>query len=77
MSLESHGVLHPDSHIFSQEEFYEDEPELLVEIMNQLSLKAGLKEWGDRAHTADKSKMKQMHFSNMFIPMYQLDLTYE
>ena len=45
--------------------------------MTQLSLKAGVKEWGDKAHSASKSKMKQLHLRNNFIPMYRRDLTYE
>ena len=41
--LDSHGVLHPDAHMFAQEAFYQAEPEVVIEIMTQLSLKAGLK----------------------------------
>ena len=45
--------------------------------MTQLSLKAGVKEWGDKVHSASKSEMKQLHLRNTFIPMYRHDLTYE
>jgi hypothetical protein len=44
--LESQGVITPDSHMFVQEDFYQAEPDVLAAIMTQLSLKAGLKEWG-------------------------------
>ena len=55
--LESHGVLHPDSHIFAQEYFYQAEPGVVISIMNQLSLKAGLKEWGENATNLLESLM--------------------
>ena len=45
--------------------------------MTQLSLRAGVKEWGDKAHSAPKSEMKQLHLRNTFIPMYRRDMTYE
>ena len=41
--LESHGVLHPDTHMFEQEYFYQDKPEVVITIMTQLELKAVLK----------------------------------
>jgi hypothetical protein len=34
--------------------------------MTQLSLKSGLKEWGDKAYAAVESKMEQLHFCNTF-----------
>jgi hypothetical protein len=50
--LETQGVLNPDAHVFVQHDFYQAKPEVVAAIMTQLSLKAGLKEWGDRAFTA-------------------------
>jgi hypothetical protein len=50
--LETQVVLNPDAHMFVQEDFYQAEPDLVTAIMIQLSLKAGLKEWGDRAFEA-------------------------
>jgi hypothetical protein len=47
-------MLNPDAHMFVQEDFYQSE----------LSLKRGLKEWGDKAYTAAESEMKQFHFRN-------------
>jgi hypothetical protein len=41
--LETHGVLHPDSHMFVQEDFYQSDPDVVAHIMTQLSLKSGLK----------------------------------
>jgi hypothetical protein len=42
--LETHGVLHPDSHMFVQEDFYQSDPDVMAHIMTQLSLKNGLKQ---------------------------------
>mgnify|MGYP005605529959 FL=1 len=43
--------------------------------MTQLSLKSGLKEWGDKAYKAVHSEMKQLHFRNTFKPMQWKKLT--
>jgi hypothetical protein len=49
--LETHGVLHPDSHMFVQEYFYQTDPDVVAHIMTQLSaLKSGLKRWGNKAY---------------------------
>jgi hypothetical protein len=61
MQLETHGVLHPDSHMFIQEDFYLSDPNVVGHIMTQLSLKSGLKQWGDKAYAAVTSEMKQLH----------------
>ena len=45
--------------------------------MTQLSLKSGLKEQGDKAHSAAKSEMKQLLLRKFFIIMHRRDLTYE
>ena len=73
--LESQGVLNPDAHMFVQEDFYQAEPDVVAAIMTQLSLKSGLKEWGDKAYTAVESEMKQLHFRNTFKPMHWNELT--
>jgi hypothetical protein len=54
--------------MFVQEDFYQVEPDVGTAIMTQLSLKAGLKEWGDKASMAALSEMKQLHFRNTFKP---------
>ena len=43
--------------------------------MTQLSLKSGLREWGDKAYEAVESEMKQLHFRNTFKPMHWGELT--
>ena len=66
--LESQGLLKLDAHTFVQEEFYQAEPEVVASVMTQISLKSGLRAWGDKAYTAVQSEMKQLHFWNTFKP---------
>jgi hypothetical protein len=73
--LESQGVINPDAHMFVQEDFYQAEPDVVAAVMTQLSLKVGLKEWGDKAYAAAESEMKQLHFRNTFKPMQWSKLT--
>jgi hypothetical protein len=40
-------------HICVQDNFYQAEPDIVAAIMTQLSLKAGLKEWGKKGFKAD------------------------
>ena len=54
--FEEEDVLHPDAHMFMQEEFYQAEPNVMASIMTQLSLKARLKAWGNQAWSAAHSK---------------------
>ena len=51
-------VLHPDAHMFFNQRTYPEEPDVVQAIMTQLSLKAGLQEWGDKATEAVRSEMK-------------------
>ena len=75
--LESTGALYPDSHMFVQTAFYQADPDLVAIIMTQLSLKAGLKEWGEKAYKSAYSEMKQLHFRNTFKPKHWRELTPE
>ena len=68
-------VLNPDAHMFVREDFYQSEPDVVTAIMTQLSLKNGLKEWGDKAYAAAESEMKQLHFQNTFEPMHWKQLS--
>ena len=52
--IQEHGVLHPDSHMFMQDDFYQAEPDVVAYVMTQLSLKVGLKTLGDKALSAVK-----------------------
>ena len=64
--LEIQGVLHPDAQMFVKEYFYQAELKVVIAIMTWLSLKAGLKEWVDKAHSSEKINMKQLHPRNNF-----------
>ena len=74
--LENNGVLNPDAHMFVQEDFYQAEPDVVASVMTQLSLKVGLRTWGDKALSAVKSEMKQLHFRDTFKPMHWKQLSY-
>ena len=73
--LEWKGVLHPDAHMFVQEDFYQAEPDAVAAVMKKLSMNAGLRAWGDKALSAVKSEMKQLHFRNTFRPKHWKDPT--
>ena len=64
--LETQGVINPDVHMFVQEEFYQTEPDVVSSIMTQLSIRSGMREWGDKAYTSVQSEMKQLYFRNTF-----------
>jgi Reverse transcriptase (RNA-dependent DNA polymerase) len=69
--------LHPDTHLslLTHETFATPtDPQVLATIMTQLSLKAGLKAWGDKASEAVHSEMKQLHFRDTFKPKHWKDL---
>ena len=68
-------MLNPDAHMFTQQDFYQAEPDIVAHIMTQLSLKAGLKAWGQKGHDAAFSEMKQLHLRDTFKPMHWRDLT--
>jgi len=72
---ENNEVLHPDSHMFHQQKVCEQQPDVAQAIMMQLSLRAGLREWGSKAKEAVHSEMKQLHLRGTFKPMHWHDLT--
>jgi hypothetical protein len=73
--LQDKGLLHPDSHMFVQTDFYQYEPNIVAYIMTQLSLKAGLHEWGDCVYDAAFAEMKQLHMRHTFEPKHCHELT--
>jgi hypothetical protein len=73
--LESQGVLYSDAHMFVQDDFYQAEPDVVAAIMTQLSLKAGLKEWGKKVFKAAHSEMKQLHLRKTFKPKHWRELS--
>ena len=67
-------VLHPDAHLEFNDATVQP-VSALAAIMTQLSLKAGLKQWGEKAKNAMQAEMKQLHFRNTFHPRHCSDLT--
>jgi hypothetical protein len=56
--------MHPDAHMTFFQQEGPSEPEVVHAIMTQLSLKVGLKRWGEKAQDAARSEMKQLHMRN-------------
>jgi hypothetical protein len=46
----------------SYKRIHQAEPDVVKTITTQLSLKSDLKQWGNKAHEAVVSEMKQLHF---------------
>jgi hypothetical protein len=73
-------LLHPDTHLsFLTHEVFATptDPQVLATLattMTQLSLKTGLKAWGDKASQAVHSEMKQLHFRDTSLPKHWKDL---
>jgi hypothetical protein len=61
--------------MFVQEDFYQAGPDVVAAIMMQLSLNAGLNEWGEEAFMAAQSEMKQLHFRNTSKPNHWGELS--
>ena len=71
--LEYNRALHPDADmIFTK--MQEEHPDFITVIIKQLSIKLGLKEWGNKHHNTFQSKIKQLNFRDMFIPMNQKEI---
>jgi hypothetical protein len=68
-------VINPDAHMFVQDDFYQAEPAVVEAITTQLSLKAGLKEWGKKGCKAAHSEMKQLHLRKTFKPKHWRELS--
>ena len=70
-------LLHPNSHLESS--IFQDyvEPSIMALIMTQLSMKKGLRSWGNAAKKAIHKEVKQMHLRDTFKPMRFHELTDE
>jgi hypothetical protein len=73
--IEIQGVINPYAHMFVQEDFYQAEPDVVPDVMTQISLKAGFNQWGTKAFTADHSDMKQLDLRKTFKPKHWRELT--
>ena len=67
-------MLHPDANLEFNDTTSQPVSEVTA-IMTQLSLKAGLKQWGDKAKNAMQDEIKQLNFRNTFDPRHSSDLT--
>ena len=65
--LDKQGTLHLDAHLLFNLAV-EEQPPVMSEIMTQLSLKVGLKTWGDKGKEDMKSEMRQLHLRENFEP---------
>jgi hypothetical protein len=73
--LES-GALNPDAHMFMMDDFYQSEPNVVAAIMTQLSLRVGMREWGQRGRDAAYMEMKQLHLRKTFKPKHWSELNH-
>jgi hypothetical protein len=62
--------------VFLNENVCQEKPDVVATIMTQLSLKAGLKQWGGKATEAVRSEMKQLQFRETFKLFHWNDLTH-
>jgi hypothetical protein len=62
--------------MFMPGDFYQAEADVVAIVMTQLSLKAGLKAWGHKAHDAAYNEMKQLHMRNTFKPWHWSKLSH-
>jgi hypothetical protein len=65
-------TIHPDAHIWKDSEISQ---QVVAAIMTQLSMKAGLKQWGKQARDACVAEMYQLHMRDTFEPLLWEDLT--
>ena len=75
LSKQNYGALHPDAHMAFFQHMSMEQPDVVAAIMTQLSLKAGLKEWGEDAEEAVYQEMKQLHLRTTFRPKHWHEMT--
>jgi CO dehydrogenase/acetyl-CoA synthase delta subunit len=61
--------------MFIQEDIYQSDPDVMVHIMTQLSLKWSLKWRGNKAYAVVMSEMKQLHLWNTYKPKHWNELS--
>ena len=72
--MKNQGTLNPDSHIFFNQAL-EEQSIVVLTIMKHISLKAGLKEWVNKARESVKLEMRQVCLRNISNPRHQSGLT--
>jgi hypothetical protein len=63
--------------LFCNDEAYQYDAEVAYTFMQQLSLKAALKQWGTDAEDAGVKEINQLHWRDTFVPKRYSDLTDE
>ena len=58
--MENMGILHPESHMLFDQGITRHDPDVVLSIMTQLSLKAGLKRWGKKGRDEIHSETNQL-----------------
>ena len=71
------GILHPDLHMSFLQHMCDEAPDVVAAILTQLSMKAGLKEWGKDAKKAVFDEMRQLHVRKTFVPKHWHQLSKE
>ena len=72
--VEQQDMMHTDAH--SEFNYTTAQPvSAVAAIITQLSLKAGLNQWGDKGKNAMQDEMKQLRFRNTFEQRHRSDLT--
>jgi hypothetical protein len=56
---------------------YQCDPVVAFAFMQQMSLKAALKQWGDDAEVAGIKETSQLHWRNTFVPKHYAQLTHD
>ena len=59
--MENMGILHPESHVLFNQGITRHDPEVVEEIMTQISIKSGFKRWGNKCGGAIYPEMNQIH----------------
>jgi Reverse transcriptase (RNA-dependent DNA polymerase) len=69
-------TVHPDAHIWNDNSA-EISQQVVAAIFTQLSMKAGIKQWGEPARDACKAEIYQLHMRETFEPLEWENLTTE
>ena len=61
-------AIRTENHFSFFESMQEESPQVVARVMTQLSMKAGLKAWGNKAKTATYDEIYQLHMRAPFAP---------
>ena len=75
--MENMIIFHPEYHMFFNQVITRHETEVVVAIMNQLSLNSGLKRWGKKGGDEINSYMRKLHTRYIFLQIYWKNMSHE